>query len=144
MKYKFLLLLSAASFFTLPAMAETIHFKATLTPQAEVPAVKNSEGKGVVKASFDTKTKQLTWWSEQSGLSGPVTMAHFHGPADATQNAAVQIPLTTAQLGHKGKGAVKLTNEQAQQLMQGHWYFNYHTKLNPGGEIRGQVLRVKK
>lgn len=144
MKYRFVLLLSVASVFSMPAMAEIIHFKATLTPQAEVPAVANSKGKGAMQARFDTKTKHLTWQSEQSGLSGPALMAHFHGPASSAQNADVQIPVPADQLGHKGKGDAKLTDEQAKQLMEGHWYFNYHTKLNPGGEIRGQVLRVKK
>ncbi|RUQ53704.1 CHRD domain-containing protein [Brucella melitensis] len=143
MKYRFILLLGIASVFTMPAMAEVLHFKAELTPQAEVPAVHNSRGKGSVEVHFDTRTRRLVWQSEQSGLSGPATMAHFRGPADPTKNANVQIPVSAGQLGHKGRGDVKLTNEQAKQLMDGLWYFNYHTKAHPGGEIRGQVLRVK-
>ncbi|MBO1545300.1 CHRD domain-containing protein, partial [Brucella melitensis] len=38
----------------MPAMAEVLHFKAELTPQAEVPAVHNSRGKGSVEVHFDT------------------------------------------------------------------------------------------
>jgi hypothetical protein len=34
-----------------------------------------------------------------------------------------------------------LTPEQATQLLGGQWYVNIHTEANPGGEIRGQVMR---
>ena len=34
----------------------------------------------------------------------------------------------------------KLKPDQIQQLMADKWYVNVHTKANPGGEIRGQVM----
>jgi hypothetical protein len=30
---------------------------------------------------------------------------------------------------------------EKQELVDGKWYFNLHTSANPGGEIRGQILR---
>lgn len=143
-KVGFLVSCSLAVFCISAAKAEIVHFKATLTPAAEVPPVKNSHAKGVVKAHYDTASRMLIWRSEQTGLSGPATMAHFHGPATKKQNADVQIPVDGNQLGNKGQGHAKLTDEQASQLMKGLWYFNYHTEKNPAGEIRGQVVRVKK
>jgi hypothetical protein len=37
------------------------------------------------------------------------------------------------------KGKEVLTPEQMADLQSGKWYFNVHTKANPGGEIRGQL-----
>ena len=37
-------------------------------------------------------------------------------------------------------GSKVLTDDQIADLMAGKWYVNVHTKANPGGEIRGQVV----
>lgn len=103
----------------------------------EVPAVM-SQGTGVVDASFNPSTLVMTWKVTYSGLTGPVTAAHFHGPAVAGQNAGVAVPVTSG-LASPIIGTVTLTPAQAAELGAGKWYFNVHTVAYPGGEIRGQV-----
>jgi hypothetical protein len=81
----------------------------------------------------------LTWKVTYSGLTGPATMAHFHGPAEAGKNAPVVIPFKDAASG--ANGSATLTDAQAADLMAGKLYINVHTAKNPGGEIRGQVTK---
>ena len=73
-----------------------------------------------------------------SGLTGPVTGGHFHGPALAGQNAGVVVPFA-AGLVSPITGSATLTPTQVADLSAGKWYVNLHTAANPGGEIRGQV-----
>ncbi len=40
-------------------------------------------------------------------------------------------------------GSATITAEQAKDLLDGKWYFNLHTAANPGGEIRGQVVKAQ-
>jgi len=63
-----------------PAYADMEKFKADLTGPGEVPPT-SSKGAGSIEASYDTATKTLTWSGSYSGLTGPETAAHFHGPA---------------------------------------------------------------
>ncbi|MES2751421.1 MAG: CHRD domain-containing protein [Pseudomonadota bacterium] len=121
-----------------PALAEKITMKVNLTGASEVPAV-TSPGKGTADVSFDTATKVLTWKVNYSGLTGPATMAHFHGPAEAGKNAPVAIPFKDAASG--AEGSATLTDAQAADLMAGKMYINVHTDANKGGEIRGQVTK---
>ena len=69
--------------------------------------------------------------------------AHFHGPAEAGKNAGVQIWISEKGKPFESpfKGSAKLTDAQAADLMNGQWYVNIHTKANPGGEIRGQLVK---
>lgn len=122
------------------SQAAAMQFKADLKGASEVPPT-TSTGTGSLTASYDPATKTLTWSGTFSGLTGPATAAHFHGPAEAGKNAGVAIwisekgkPLTSP-----FKGSAKLTAAQAADLMNGQWYVNIHTKANPGGEIRGQL-----
>jgi hypothetical protein len=80
------------------------------------------------------------------GLSGPITMAHFHGPASPGKNAAPVVWLTKqgAPVEYPIKGQATLTPEQARQFAEWKWYINIHTEAHPDGEIRGQVLAPKK
>jgi len=121
-----------------PALAEKMTMKVNLTGASEVPAV-TSPGKGTADVSFDTVTKVLTWKVNYSGLTGPVTMAHFHGPAEAGKNAPVAIPFKDAASGAESRAT--LTDAQAADLMAGKMYINVHTDANKGGEIRGQVTK---
>jgi hypothetical protein len=130
-----LLLASCASVYGDP---NTVKLNAQLTGMQEVPS-NPSMGKGMVEASFNKETNELTWTVTYSGLSGPAVAGHFHGPAAAGANAGVA-------LGFKGpldspiKGSAMLSAEQAKDLLAGKWYVNLHTKVSPGGEVRGQVL----
>jgi CHRD domain-containing protein len=55
----------------------------------------DSKGSGSVTATYDTASKKLSYKGSYSGLTGPATAAHFHGPAEAGNNAGVQIPVST-------------------------------------------------
>ena len=119
-------------------------FKVTLTGAQQVPPVQTT-GSGTADLSYDPATGVVTWSVSYSGLSGPATMAHFHGPATEGKNGPVAIWLT-----EKGKpaespikGRATLTPDQAQQFKAGEWYINVHTQAHPGGEIRGQVVPPK-
>ena len=120
--------------------AEVLHFTAKLNGAAETPP-NDSKGTGMAMVSLDTATKKLEWKVDYSGLSGPATMAHFHGPAPAGKAAGVAVALSDAASG--AKGSATLTDEQIGQLKSGMWYVNVHTAAHPGGEIRGQVMAAK-
>ena len=131
------LALGATLAFAGPAFAEKM--KATLDGKSEVPA-NASAATGTADIDYDAATKKLTWKLTYSGLSGPATAAHFHGPAEAGKNAgvAVAIPNATAS---PVDGSATLTDAQAADLAAGKYYINVHTAANPGGEIRGQVTK---
>ena len=125
-----------------PAVAETLHFSTGLKGADEVPA-NTTKGTGKVVASLDTATKMFSYKVTYSGLTGPATMAHFHGPAAAGANAPPVVPVPTSALANPMKGTATLTDPQIADLKDGKWYFNIHTAANPGGEIRGQMAAGK-
>jgi hypothetical protein len=129
----------AALTFSSAAMAATETFTATMDAKTEVPP-KNSSGTGTVKATLDTTTKVLTYDSTFSGLTGPATMAHFHGPALPGANAGVAVPWANP-VASPEHGTATLTDAQISDLEAGKWYANVHTAANPGGEIRGQMMK---
>lgn len=117
------------------ALAETQTYAATLAAPAGIA----SAGKGSGVFTYDTVTKALTYKVDYSGLTGPATMAHIHGPAEPGANAGVLVPFTGA--GDAFSGAATLTDDQAAALQAGKTYVNIHTAANRGGEIRGQITR---
>jgi CHRD domain len=121
------------------AFADTVALQANLQPSSEVPP-RVSKGHGLLKATFDTTTKTLQWTVTYAELSGPATMAHFHGPAPVGQNAKVQIPIDKNSLPSPMTGQATLSEDQSTELLAGQYYFNIHTEKNPTGEIRGQVM----
>ena len=121
-----------------PAQSNMVAFSTQLRGANQVPPVM-SQGSGTVDAVFDKNTNMLRWKANYSGMSGPATAAHFHGPAAEGTNAGVAVgwkgPITSPL-----EGSATLTPAQAADLMAGRWYANIHTAANPGGEIRGQML----
>ena len=136
-----LALVTAAAATGSPALAETVRLNADLTGANEVPPVSTS-GKGSITATYDTTTKQLSWRGAVANLSGDVTAAHFHGPAEPGKNAPVLIPAPGVKNG-SFEGTVTIMDEQAKALTAGQTYFNVHTAANPQGEVRGQVTKAQ-
>jgi len=132
------LTIAAGALLTGPASAETVSYTAALLGSQEVPPT-TSKGTGAVEASYDTVTKKLAWKVSYSGLSGPPTAAHFHGPAEVGKNASVVVPL--AAKDSPMEGSATLTDAQATELAAGKWYVNIHTAAIKSGEIRGQVVK---
>jgi hypothetical protein len=132
--------LVASGLLSLAAQAETLKFHATLNAATEVPP-KNSKGTGEMNATLDTSSKLLTYTTTYSGLTGPATMEHFHGPAGPGVNAPIVVPFKDPASGVQLSST--LTDAQIADLEAGKWYVNVHTAANPGGEIRGQVEAAK-
>ena len=112
---------------------EIIHYEADLTGP--------NGAKGTVTAELEPSEMTFAYRATYSGLSGPATMAHFHGPAAPGANGP---PVIT--VGDKARlpigGSVRLSEKEMEDLLAGKWYFNVHTAANPGGEIRGQLKEV--
>lgn len=130
--------LLAGSLLSGAAPAETVTFKATLSGAAEVPA-KTTLGHGEATATLDTATRTLIYSVTYSDLTGPATMGHIHGPAAVGVNAPVVVPF--ANPASPISGTATLTDAQIADLLAGKYYTNVHTAANPGGEIRGQLLK---
>ena len=122
--------------------SNTATMQARLSPQSEVPPTV-SMGQGNAQVWLNKDTGGLRWKVDYSGLSGPATMAHFHGPAEPGANAGVVVPVKGTIPLQSFEGEASITPAQVQELLAGKWYFNIHTAKNPGGEIRGQVVLVR-
>ena len=164
MKTTLLALLYAVAFiFPVSTHATVIPLQATLTGAQEVPAT-GSPGTGTGIFTLDDVTNVLTWNVSFSGVTSGVTAAHFHGPAFPSVASCVgvicpvlvfppTVPLGSAAGQTSGLiiGSVDLDTVAGvsgniafheSNLLNGLWYFNIHTTQFPGGEIRGQVLRI--
>jgi hypothetical protein len=133
-----LLCLALLAFVPASAGAQVVNLKADLKGSNEVPPLTNS-GSGQVTATFDPATRKLAWKGTLASLTATPTMAHFHGPAEATKNAGVQVTIPNP--GASFSGEATLTEQQARDLMAGMWYVNIHTAAHPAGEVRGQLLK---
>jgi hypothetical protein len=126
------------------AQAAPVSFTVPLSGGEQSPAV-TTKGTGTAELTYDPASHVVTWSISYSGLSGPATMAHFHGPAGPGANAPVTIWLSKqgAPVSSPIRGEATLSQAQAEQFAAGQWYVNIHTQDHPAGEIRGQVVLPK-
>src|SRR5215208_751087 len=111
-------------------------------PQADPTRGANqTPGTGQGMVTYNDATNQISWSISYQNLLGPVTNAHFHGPAglypaEASPTLAQPTPFTNNPL----TGSATITDAQETALLGGLWYYNIHTTFDQGGEIRGQVV----
>lgn len=114
-----------------------VAFTTQLRAGNEVPP-NTSQGTGSVDAVLNKDTNLFRWKVNYTGLTGPATAAHFHGPAAVGANAGVVLPWPSP-IRSPLEGSATLTPAQAADLLAGRWYANIHTAANPAGELRGQM-----
>jgi len=127
------------------AQAAPVSFSVPLTGAQQVPPVQ-TPASGNANLTYDASTRVVTWSISFSGFPSQVTMAHFHGPAPAGKNAAVKIWLSqkgNMEVTSPFSGQATLSPDEAKMFEAGDMYINVHTKDNPNGEIRGQVVPPK-
>jgi hypothetical protein len=136
-------------------------YSATLTGAAERPTpVTNASTTGTF--SLVDNGANMTYTLNLNGtIVGPVTGAHIHAiprsgvaPADTTGGIVVNLSPGTALTGLLASGtitqssivglggAAAITMDSLRTLINaGRTYVNVHTQANPGGHIRGTIVR---
>lgn len=123
-------------------------FAATLGPEGSV------QTSATGTATFELDGGIVSYVITVSDITD-VTAAHIHGPAAASANAGVIVPLFAAPSGGTGdvEGQLVASTFTAADITasgvsmdsllvlmrNGQSYVNVHTAVNPGGEIRGQI-----
>jgi CHRD domain-containing protein/PEP-CTERM motif-containing protein len=138
----------------LPAAASLINFEAILNGASENPP-NASPGIGVLDATFDDAALTLLVHETFSGLTAPASAAHIHCCAALGTNAPVVLNfigqgfptgVTSGTFDHTFNLATDLigitSTSFVSALFAGTTYGNIHDANFPGGEIRGQLIRV--
>lgn len=147
-----------------PTPATSLKFTADLKTENEVPPIANEEKAASGKATFTLDVTRnaagaitAAKASIDASLTGLpaaslITIAHLHGPAAAGANAGVKVPFKTdaenpltiaAGATTFKKSDITVDAALAQQIVDkpSDFYVNFHSKLNAGGVLRGQLVK---
>lgn len=124
-----------------PAAMPVQVYTATLTPAEEVPPAAESKGTGMAEVRYDPNTNEITWKVSYSGMTGPATMGHIHGPAAKGANAGVKVNFPGVANAMSAEGKAPMSRADYGDLAAGLYYVNIHSAKYPGGEVRGQLMR---
>lgn len=118
------------------AQATQYSLSALATGGQEVPS-NPSPGTATALFTYDDVTNTIAWDITYSGLVGNPTASHIHlgGPG---VNGGVIIPFQTPSAGHY-VGTLVISDLNETRLLTQDTYFNLHTSVYPGGELRGQL-----
>ena len=99
---------------------------------------------GTADVSYNKTAKVLVYAITWHSLTGNLTVSHIHGEALRGANAPVVhdfSPLISKTTQGTFTNWVRVDETAIKEagLLNGQYYFNLHTSLNPGGEIRGQI-----
>ena len=140
------------------AEAQIIRLAATLSGNQETPAPGVLTGAfGTATVTVDLGTQTVTWSIDVFNMPSGTNNAHFHvgGPGVAGPTVVnIAFPpgisndfnlsgsATATNLLVRADQGIRSWEDFLQALVGGQTYLNIHSAVNPGGEIRGQVLRV--
>lgn len=140
------------------AGAQTVRLAANLSGNQETPAPGVVTGAfGTATVTVDLATQTVSWSIDVFNMPSGTSNAHFHvGGPGVTGPTVVNVAFpaaisndfnlsgsaTAANLLVRGDQGVRSWEDFLQALLGGQTYLNIHSAVNPGGEVRGQVLRV--
>jgi len=139
-----------------PASAQQYTLTATLSGAGETPAPGINTGAfGSATVVVDMTARTVTYTVTVFNLPSGVTASHIHAGAAGTAGPVVVnfAPPTTASNDFSFTGVVPDTafalnpavgirsaDDMFQAILGGNSYVNVHSSVNPGGEIRGQLI----
>lgn len=117
-------------------------FVASMNGTNVVPDPITTDARG--NASFALLGNVLSWKVDVTNIDN-VNAAHIHAGA-AGEPGGVIVPFTVTPTGENftgtiAEGSATVTEDVITRLRNATAYVNVHTEVNPGGEIRGQVVR---
>jgi hypothetical protein len=139
------------------AQAQNLNFRAQLSGANEVPGVVSGSG-GTATISLNPATRAVTYKIDVYNMPSGTTAAHFHaggpgvsGPVvvnftvvnNISNDFAISGTATATDLVPRFAQGIGSWEDFVQALTLGQIYVNVHSSVNPGGEIRGQVLPVQ-
>ena len=138
------------------AEAQTMRFTALLSGANEVPGIASGSG-GTATVTLNTATRAVTYKVDVYNMPSGTTQAHFHvgGPGVAgpvvvnfvvqpniSNDFSISGTATSADLVPRQAQGIGSWDDFIEALVLGQVYANVHSTVNPGGEVRGQVLPV--
>jgi CHRD domain len=136
------------------ARADIIIFTAQLLASNEVPPVSNADAGafGQVLVTLDTSTNTFRFdWSVNNVASPNIILSHIHegaagvnGPVRIDSQISPASPIPVVNGGAVfSRGNLPGAADVVQRLLANPagFYFNIHSTLNPGGVVRGQLVR---
>jgi hypothetical protein len=149
---------------TTPTQANSVTLTAALSAANENPPIQGTEASGTGNAtvtfaltrdgSGNVTAATATFVVNISGLppNTPINLSHIHvGAAGVNGAVVVNTGLTAAApvtltngSGSFERGGISVDPALAQTIIgnPAGYYFNSHSTLNPGGVVRGQLVRV--
>jgi Cu/Zn superoxide dismutase len=115
---------------------------ASMSGAQEVPVV-TTAATGLGIFTLTQSLDKLKFRVVLAGLSSAITGAHFHQAAVGV-NGPVVVNLVPNLTGNVIEGEIAPTPAFLTALALGQIYINVHTTINPGGEIRSQVVTDSK
>jgi hypothetical protein len=107
-----------------------------LSAAQEVPGCTSSAlGNAVATVDGDQFCIRLSY----DGLSGPELFSHVHGPAAIGETGPV---VFTMDMSTQKTQCFTLSEDNMNAIENELYYFNVHSEMCPGGEIRGQILEA--
>ena len=142
--------------FSAQAQAQTLTFTAALDGGNENPAVSTGSA-GTAVVTWNTATKAGTYRVEVYNMPVGTTASHIHaGAAEANGPVIVNFTVPAGGISNdfaltgtftctdvvpRAPQGINSCEDFEQALMLGNTYANVHSTANPGGEIRGQLVR---
>ena len=153
------LFLAIAGLFTLllsaQAHAQTLIYTATLSGSNEAPPVPATGAGGLATITLNLTAQTLDWVVDVFNLPSGVTAGHIHAggvgvagpvvvnftvPTGSSNDFCITGTARPADVVARQPQGVNTWEDLVQAILTGHAYVNVHSQVNPGGEIRGQLV----
>ena len=155
---RLLWLIPAAVLFSAASAQAQVQLSANLSGGTEAPNKVSTGALGTAVVSVDTTNKEITVSLEVFNLPTGAVGGHIHvgasdvaGPiifnlaptSGTTGDFTLNERLSSGNLIVRTAQGILTIDDAIQALTGGNCYINVHTTANPGGEIRGQLVRSR-